>query len=66
MILGKINTLTANRSTDNGFYLIDDKEKEVLLPNKYVSETLKVGDSIDVFIYKDSEDRIVATTSSQS
>lgn len=62
MILGKINTLTANRSTDNGFYLIDDKEKEVLLPNKYVSETLKVGDSIDVFIYKDSEDRIVATT----
>ena len=62
MILGKVNTLTANRSTDNGFYLIDDKEDEVLLPNKYVSETLREGDSIDVFVYKDSEDRIVATT----
>lgn len=62
MILGKINTLTANRSTDNGFYLIDDEENEVLLPNKYVSETLKSGDSISVFVYKDSEDRIVATT----
>ncbi|MCT4580028.1 MAG: S1-like domain-containing RNA-binding protein [Flavobacteriales bacterium] len=62
MILGKINTLTANRKTDNGFYLIDEKENEVLLPNKYVEENLKIGDSLAVFIYKDSEDRIVATT----
>jgi len=64
MILGKINTLTANRATENGYYLIDDQENEVLLPNKYVSETLKSGDEISVFIYKDSEDRIVATTAS--
>ncbi len=62
MILGKVNTLIANRSTDNGFYLIDEQENEVLLPNKYVSETLKSGDSLSVFVYKDSEDRIVATT----
>lgn len=62
MILGKINNLTVNRKTSNGLYLIDDKENEVLLPNKYVSNSLKTGDSIDVFIYKDSEDRIVATT----
>jgi hypothetical protein len=62
MILGKVNTLIANRSTENGFYFIDEEENEVLLPNKYVSETLNSGDSLSVFIYKDSEDRIVATT----
>jgi len=62
MILGKINTLTANRTTDNGFYLIDEKENEVLLPNKYVVPSLKIGDTLNVFVYKDSEDRIVATT----
>ena len=59
--IGKNNILRANRSTDNGFYLIDEKENEVLLPNKYVPEGFKEGDEIDVFIYKDSEDRIVAT-----
>lgn len=62
MKIGLFNQLTAKRSTDNGFYLIDEAEEEVLLPNAYVPEDFKIGDSIDVFVYKDSEDRIVATT----
>jgi len=60
--LGELNTLTALRQTDNGFYLIDDESNEVLLPNKYVPENFEIDNSIEVFLYKDSEDRIVATT----
>lgn len=62
ILLGQSNTLTANRTTDNGMYLIDDEENEVLLPNKYVPDNLKAGKEIEVFVYKDSEDRPVATT----
>ena len=62
MEIGRIEKLKADRATDFGFYLIDEDENEVLLPNAYVSDDLKVGDEIEVFIYKDSEDRIVATT----
>lgn len=62
MEIGRINKLTAARSTDNGFYLTDNEGNEVLLPNAYVSNDLSIGDEIEVFIYKDSEDRIVATT----
>lgn len=43
-------------------YLRDDENNEVLLPNKYIPDGLRVGDTIDVFIYKDSEDRIISTT----
>jgi hypothetical protein len=60
--LGRYNTLLAARVTPQGFYLEDSQGDEVLLPNKFVSETLTPGDNIEVFIYKDSEDRIVATT----
>lgn len=62
MEIGKTNTLRINRATDNGLYLVDNEFEEVLLPNAYVTEELKIGDNIDVFIYKDSEDRLVATT----
>ena len=62
MELGKINTLVAARRTDFGFYLVDLEDNEVLLPNAYVSDELKISDEIDVFIFKDSEDRITATT----
>jgi hypothetical protein len=62
MEIGKYNTLTALRSTDNGFYLIDADKNEVLLPNKYVPEGFADGDEIEVFLYRDSEDRMVATT----
>ncbi|MCC8036270.1 MAG: hypothetical protein LIO77_10165 [Rikenellaceae bacterium] len=62
MILnGAYHTLTVARITDHGLYLTDG-EQEVLLPNRYVSLSDKVGDSMDVFVYNDSEDRPVATT----
>ena len=60
--IGKNNTLEVLRQVDFGFYLGDDEDNDVLIPQKYVPEDLKVGDNIDVFIYKDSEDRIIATT----
>lgn len=59
---GVFNTLTIIRSTDNGLYLEDADGNEVLLPNRYVPENYVLGQEIDVFIYFDSEDRIVATT----
>jgi predicted RNA-binding protein (virulence factor B family) len=62
MKVGHIQTLKVNRISDYGLYLIDDEEQEVLLPNRYVSLDNKVGDEIEVFVYHDSEDRLVATT----
>lgn len=59
---GEIQKLIVSRFTDNGAYLIDLEENEVLLPNRYVSEELAVGNEIEVFLYHDSEDRIVAST----
>jgi predicted RNA-binding protein (virulence factor B family) len=61
--LGEYNSLKIVRQTDNGIYLTDEEHSgEVLLPNKFVPETWDVGDVIQVFIFKDSEDRITATT----
>lgn len=61
--LGKFNRLKIVRQTNNGIYLTDGEESgEVLLPNKYVPETWEVGDWLRVFIFKDSEDRLTATT----
>ncbi|MFK7907269.1 MAG: S1 RNA-binding domain-containing protein [Chitinophagales bacterium] len=61
--IGEFNILKAYRQTDNGVYMCDEQElNEVLLPNKYVPEDLKKSDELNVFIYKDSEDRITATT----
>jgi uncharacterized protein len=59
--LGKFNTLKMVRRSPHGVYL-SIEDSEVLLPNKYVPEDLKEGQEIDVFVYKDSEDRLVATT----
>lgn len=62
MRVGDIQTLTVNRLSDYGLYLADEEGNEALLPNRYVSLSQKVGDSVEVFIYHDSEDRITATT----
>lgn len=63
MILSGIyHTLRVNRISDYGLYLADEEDNEVLLPNRYVSLENKVGDMMDVFVYHDSEDRLVATT----
>lgn len=62
MKVGQIQTLKVNRISDYGLYLIDDEGQEVLLPNRFVSLENKEGDEIEVFVYHDSEDRLVATT----
>ncbi|MDP1725660.1 MAG: S1-like domain-containing RNA-binding protein [Bacteroidota bacterium] len=60
--IGKKNTLKAIRNTSVGIFLGDEEGNEVLLPNKYVPKTLGAEENIEVFVYKDSEDRVVATT----
>lgn len=59
---GRIQELTILRRTDAGLYLGDGQANEVLLPNKYVPGHFNFGDPIRVFVYRDSEDRQVATT----
>jgi predicted RNA-binding protein (virulence factor B family) len=59
--VGKYNTLRIVKEVPFGFYL-ESSEGEILLPQKYIPEGVKVGDEIDVFIYTDSEDRLIATT----
>ncbi|MCD8038552.1 MAG: S1-like domain-containing RNA-binding protein [Lachnospiraceae bacterium] len=64
--LGKKQTLTVVKQVDFGIYLADgegeDADDRVLLPKKQVPEGCSVGDSLEVFLYKDSKDRIIATT----
>lgn len=59
---GYIQTLTVSRVSDYGLFLADEEQNEVLLPNRYTSLGDKVGDTKEVFLYHDSEDRLVATT----
>ncbi|MDR3346834.1 MAG: DNA-binding protein [Campylobacteraceae bacterium] len=60
--VGKINQLKIARLTDYGFYLSDGDEIEILLPNAYMTSSMEIGRTIDVFIYHDSENRLVAST----
>ena len=60
--LGELNTLTILRQTDNGYYLVDKEENEVLLPNAYIQEDWEIGGEVEVFVFNDSEDRLTATT----
>ncbi|MDG1717223.1 MAG: S1-like domain-containing RNA-binding protein [Saprospiraceae bacterium] len=60
--LGKFNTLEIERESPHGLYLTDEIGNEVLLPNKFVTEEMEFGVDIEVFLYKDSEGRNVATT----
>ncbi len=62
MQLGVVNKLKINRFTPPGAFLEDEFGNEVLLPNKYVEEHFELEDIVDVFVFKDSENRIVATT----
>lgn len=60
--LGKINRLKVVKFVDFGLYLDGGREGEILLPSRYVPEGVQVGDEIDVFLYLDSEERLIATT----
>ena len=59
--LGRFNRLTVLRRADQGLYLGGGPE-DILLPNRYVPEGAEIGDEIDVFVYLDQEERLVATT----
>lgn len=63
--LGEFQELRIVKNTDHGVYLaeIDDTSEKVLLPKNQVEQHFKLGDIIKVFIYKDSMDRLIATTS---
>jgi len=60
--IGLLNELEIVKEVDFGLYLDGGAQGEILLPKRYVPENYKVGDQIEVFIYLDSEDRLIATT----
>ena len=59
--IGKRNTLRVLRNSTSGVYLDGGEHGEILLPNRYVPRRVTMGDRLDVFVYRDSEDRLVAT-----
>ena len=61
MKLGQKQVLTVVKKVDFGVYLGSDEER-VLLPKKQVPDDIELGDPIEVFLYKDSDDRLIATT----
>jgi len=61
-ILGKRNLLTIVRSSTPGLYLDGGALGEIVLPGRYIPAGAVVGGKVDVFVYRDSEDRLVATT----
>lgn len=64
-MIGKCNSLKVDRLTSIGAFLEgDDKSGDILLPKNDVSEELQEGDEVEVFVYRDSEDRLIATTNS--
>ena len=60
--IGKRNTLTVLRDSTSGIYLDGGEHGEILVPNRYVPRGVAPGDRLEVFVYRDSEDRLVATT----
>ena len=61
MNLGDYNELEVARAVDFGLYLSSD-DGDLLLPRKYVPPGTEIGDRLRVFVYRDSEDRLIATT----
>ncbi len=59
--IGNTNTLTVARTSDFGLYLASS-QGDILLPNRYVTPPMDVGHTLDVFVYTDSEDRLVCVT----
>lgn len=61
-ILGRKNSLRINRKVDFGFYLEGGESGEILFPIRYHTEEMKIGDEVEVLVYLDGEERLVATT----
>jgi uncharacterized protein len=62
LYIGEHNNLKIARTTSFGMYLVCEEGDEVLLPTKYILPDFNVGDTVSVFIYKDNNDRPIATT----
>ena len=62
VVLGKYNQLEVVKEVDFGVYLNGGDDGEILLPSRYVPEGCKPGDMLNVFIYLDNEERLIATT----
>ncbi|MDB6070303.1 MAG: hypothetical protein JWL81_1474, partial [Verrucomicrobiales bacterium] len=60
--LGKRNSLTVLRESASGLHLDGGEDGEILLPGREIPQGTKLDDRLDVFIYRDSEDRLIATT----
>jgi predicted RNA-binding protein (virulence factor B family) len=60
--IGRINTLRIDRFVVPGLFLMAEDEEDLLLPNQYVTDDMVLDQELDVFVYTDSEDRLVATT----
>ncbi|MCK9403310.1 MAG: S1-like domain-containing RNA-binding protein [Chitinophagaceae bacterium] len=59
--VGQYNTLKVSRKVDFGFYL-DDGGEGILLPKRFAPRSLRMGDELKVFVYHDSDNRLIATT----
>ncbi len=59
--IGRMNHLKVVKHVDFGIYLDGGEAGEILMPGRYVPSPCLVGDELDVFIYRDSEDRLIAT-----
>ncbi|MDO5482136.1 MAG: S1-like domain-containing RNA-binding protein [Bacteroidaceae bacterium] len=62
LLLGKRNQLKVLRKKDHGVYLEGGEIGDILLPKRYVPQGTQIGDILDVFLYLDQEERLVATT----
>ncbi len=60
--LGRFNTLTIVKEVEFGLYLDGGEMGEILLPKRYQPDTYEIGQDIDVFLYLDNEERLIATT----
>ena len=60
--IGRFNRLEVVKKVDFGVYLDGEALDTILLPKRYVPEGCQIGDWLDVFIYNDSEDLLIATT----
>ena len=62
LTIGDYNTLRITKRVDFGLYLDGGETGEILLPQRYVTPDMHIGDEIEVFLYLDHDERIVATT----
>jgi len=60
--LGRINTLTVSHGTAHGAYLDGGSHGSILMPTRYIPPGTEIGATIEAFVYRDSEDRLLATT----